>query len=123
MIASSGVDVFAILSFGCCFFGGHAQYDSCTNGTVANIGNGRCDAELNVPSCGYDGGDCCSCTCVDSPAYSCSDSNFDCIYPNCNLEAAISEGSTCVEEWKGDGYCDPENTGPECNYDGGDVSL
>ena len=34
-----------------------AQYDSCTTGTVANIGNGQCDAELNVPSCGYDGGD------------------------------------------------------------------
>eukprot|EP00903_Cladosiphon_okamuranus_P006392 g6257.t1 len=32
------------------------QYDSC-NGTVADIGNGHCDAALNTPFCGWDGGD------------------------------------------------------------------
>lgn len=105
-----------------CVSGGDSQYDSCTNGTVDDIGNGRCDAELNVPSCGYDGGDCCSCTCLDGPTHSCSDGEFGCIYPDCDGAATTSEESTCVEEWKSDGYCDPENHGPECDNDGGDVS-
>eukprot|EP00752_Nemacystus_decipiens_P009937 g8861.t1 len=112
--------IFATLSVGCRFVGGSAQYESCTNGTVADIGNGRCDAELNVPSCGYDGGDCCSCTCSDSATHSCSDNSFDCIFPDCGGPAAILEGSTCIEEWKGDGYCDARNHGPQCDYDGGD---
>lgn len=34
-----------------------AQYDGCTNGTVTEIGDGRCNAENNNPSCGFDGGD------------------------------------------------------------------
>ncbi|CAM9651378.1 unnamed protein product [Ectocarpus fasciculatus] len=63
--------------------GGAAQYDTCTNGAIADIGNGRCDTELNIPSCGYDGGDCCSCTCVDGPLHSCSEGTFDCLYPDC----------------------------------------
>ena len=123
MVRAGGVAVFAILCLGCCFSGGAAQYDSCTNGTVSDIGNGRCDAELNVPSCGFDGGDCCPCTCVDGPAHSCSDSEFDCVYPDCGFAAAIFEESTCIEQWKNDGFCSLENHGPECDYDGGDVSV
>ena len=103
---------------------GDSQYDSCTNGTVSDIGNGRCDAELNVPSCGFDGGDCCPCTCVDGPAHTCSNSEFDCVYPDCGGDAATtSEESTCREDWKSDGWCDRVNNGPECDYDGGDVSV
>lgn len=34
-----------------------AQYDNCTDGTVASIANGECDQANNNPSCGYDGGD------------------------------------------------------------------
>eukprot|EP00752_Nemacystus_decipiens_P009914 g8846.t1 len=109
-----------VAAFGRSLLGGDSQYDNCTKGTVADIGNGRCDTELNVPSCGYDGGDCCSCSCVDSPSNSCSDNSFDCIFPDCGGAATSSEGSTCVEGWKSDGYCDPENHGPECDYDGGD---
>ena len=47
----------AAVTFWCFLRAVAAQYDSCTTGAVANIGNGQCDAELNVPSCGYDGGD------------------------------------------------------------------
>lgn len=37
--------------------GAAAQYDGCVNGAVADIGDGRCNAENNNPSCGFDGGD------------------------------------------------------------------
>ena len=101
-----------------------AQYDSCTNGTVADIGNGRCDTALNSPACGFDGGDCCSCTCSDGPVYSCHDSDLDCVYPECgDPMAAASEEPTCEESWVGDGYCDADNNHLGCSWDGGDVSC
>ncbi len=104
----------------CGLIGGTAaqQYDGCTSGSVSDIGNGRCDAALNVPSCGFDGGDCCPCTCSDGPDHSCSDSEFDCIYPDCN-----DEQDFCEEEWQSDGWCDPKNNHAGCNWDGGDVSF
>ena len=103
MVRCSGVAVFAAAVV-CCFFCAAAQYDSCTSGAVSDIGNGRCDADLNVPSCGYDGGDCCPCTCEDGPAHSCSDSEFHCVYPDCGGGAATAfEETMCEEDWKGDG--------------------
>eukprot|EP00903_Cladosiphon_okamuranus_P005767 g5717.t2 len=80
-----------------------AQYDGCSTGAVVDIGNGLCDAALNTPSCGYDGGDCCPCTCVDSADHSCSESVFDCLYPGCDDANATTsnEAATCVEEWQG----------------------
>ena len=36
-------------------------------GGVSRVGNGLCDADLNVPQCQYDGGDCCAMTCVFNP--------------------------------------------------------
>lgn len=115
---------FAVAALGWCFYDGAAQYDSCTSGTVADIGNGRCDEELNVPSCAFDAGDCCPCSCIDGPVHSCSDNDFSsCLYPDCGDAATTSGESTCIESFNGDGFCDPENRGPECDYDGGDVSL
>lgn len=38
-----------------------AQYEGCTNGTIAGIGDGQCNAENNNPSCGFDGGDVSRC--------------------------------------------------------------
>jgi len=38
-----------------------------------------------LPPQGYDGGDCCECTCVDGPTYACCDSSYggyDCIEPS-----------------------------------------
>ena len=106
----------------CLLQGVAAQYDSCT-GAVANIGNGQCNAALNVPSCGYDGGDCCSCTCVDGPDHSCADSVFDCLYPGCDDSTTSTEEATCVEEFQGDGGCTFSQSGASCGYDGGDVSA
>lgn len=49
-------------------------------------------------SAGYDGGDCCSCTCEDAPAdfYQCGQSGFACVDPDalCNLESAASAVTT-----------------------------
>lgn len=58
------------------------------------IGDGNCDSssisnsagakfDNNNAACQYDGGDCCSCTCVDGPTYTCRvHSAFDCHDPN-----------------------------------------
>lgn len=32
---------------------------------VVSMGDGRCDKEYNTKACGFDGGDCCECTCWD----------------------------------------------------------
>ena len=114
---------FVALALTCCLRDGAAQYGSCTNGTVADIGNGRCDPALNVASCGYDGGDCCPCTCSDGPDHSCSDSNFDCLYPGCDDPPATSKETSCIEEYIGDGWCDLDNNNIGCSWDGGDVSI
>ena len=104
MARQGGVAVSAVVALACRFDTGSAQFDSCTGGVVADIGNGRCDPELNVPTCGYDGGDCCPCTCVDGPTHSCSDSDFDCLYPQCDdAAAATSDQTMCQEDWKSDG--------------------
>lgn len=122
MILLGGVAGFAVVvSF--CFLGGAAQYDSCTNGTVADIGNGRCDAANNNPSCAFDAGDCCACTCVDGPVHSCADSVFDCVYPDCDEPIPAPDNSTCFESWFSDGRCDESANNPVCEYDGGDVSF
>ena len=103
---------------------GAAQYDSCIAGAVTDIGNGRCDAALNIPSCGFDGGDCCPCTCSDGPDHFCSDSIFDCLYPGCDDPPPTSEDTICNEVWVGDGWCDWEsNNHIGCSWDGGDVSI
>ena len=114
----------AVVILFCSLRGGAAQYDSCTNGTSANIGNGQCDPALNTASCGFDGGDCCPCTCSDGPTHSCTDSEFDCLYPGCDESPTTTEeASICFEEWQGDGKCDEAQNVASCAYDGGDVSF
>ncbi|CAM9710637.1 unnamed protein product, partial [Hapterophycus canaliculatus] len=80
-------------------------------------GDGRCNAVNNNPFCGFDGGDCCSCTCLDGPLHSCSDNGFDCLYPDCNQGFA---SEACFEEFAGNSYCNEANNNLACGYDGGD---
>ncbi|CAN0042723.1 unnamed protein product [Ectocarpus fasciculatus] len=68
----------AVLSLSHWIRGGAAQYDNCTDGTVADIANGVCNSANNNPSCGYDGGDCCFCSCSHADCYA---SLFDCLDP------------------------------------------
>lgn len=46
-----------------------ATLDSDLNCDVASVvlmGDGRCDEAYNTQACGFDGGDCCECTCWDN---------------------------------------------------------
>merc|ERR1712151_117286 len=77
-------------------------------------GDGYCDDENNVKSCGFDGGDCCKggdktyctvCQCKkEDPAYKC-------------------QGKCGDKNYKGVGNCDDENNNCGCDYDGGDCCL
>ena len=60
-----------------------SMYENCTDGVVEFIGDGNCDGINNTPDCGYDGGDCCICTCVGSMACT---SGFNCIDPDAGDE-------------------------------------
>ena len=68
------------------------------------IKNGFCDDITNIPSCQFDGGDCCGAN-VDK--YYCQE--CFCIYEPCPYF-----------QYKGDGHCDPVNDVIECDFDGGD---
>lgn len=60
-----------------------ADYPNCA-GNLLEIGDGWCDldvSDLNNPSCGYDGGDCCRCSCNGGTDYACSFSDFNCLDP------------------------------------------
>ena len=35
-------------------------------GDLINLGDGSCDLDTNTENCGYDGGDCCICSCLDN---------------------------------------------------------
>ncbi|CAM9233132.1 unnamed protein product [Scytosiphon promiscuus] len=107
-------------SLWCFAQGAAAQYSNCTNGTLETIGDGQCNAENNNPSCGFDGGDCCPCTCSDGPLHSCINSSFNnCEYPEC-ASLTTSGEAHCIEDFHGDGFCDPDDNNPSCGFDGGD---
>lgn len=55
-----------------------SAYSSCS--IPADVGDGYCDNGNNTSECDYDGGDCCSCTCVDGD-YECGFSGYDCVDP------------------------------------------
>ena len=59
--------------------------------TVQRIGDGSCDEVNNVEDCLWDGGDCCSCTCNDGPAYVCGTTpgDFDCQDPNSRCDSEM----------------------------------
>ena len=63
---------------------------------ASNVGDGKCDIELNTTACSYDGYDCIA---AEKPTV-------------CELEN---------NDWLGDGFCDggAYNT-PQCDFDGGD---
>ena len=62
-------------------------------GNTSTMQNGRCDAENNNAECGFDGGDCCLCTCSHGSYYDCGSNGFTCLDP----KVAGVEPSICVE--------------------------
>ncbi|CAN0366422.1 unnamed protein product, partial [Ascophyllum nodosum] len=51
-------------------------------GNTSTVQNGRCDTENNNAECGFDGGDCCLCTCSHGSYYDCGSNGFTCLDPN-----------------------------------------
>eukprot|EP00904_Undaria_pinnatifida_P003012 jgi/Undpi1/12711/HiC_scaffold_6.g02379.m1 len=93
--------------------------------------DGECDLQNNTEDCGYDGGDCCDCTCVDTEDLECGVSGFACIDPSASCvddddvttnpdSTTESDPITCWPQYYSDGDCDGINNNEECGYDGGD---
>ncbi|CAM9919789.1 unnamed protein product, partial [Ectocarpus sp. 6 AP-2014] len=87
------------------------------------IGDGQCDLDNNKEECGYDRGDCCSCTCVDED-YECGNNGFACLDPSAECvdddSVTVDMVENCDSRGIGDGQCDLDNNKEECAYDGGD---
>ncbi|CAN0395131.1 unnamed protein product [Ectocarpus sp. 12 AP-2014] len=56
------------------------MFETC--GNPSRLGDGWCDSANNNADCGYDGGDCCSCTCDNTWAGTFSCVSFDCQDPS-----------------------------------------
>lgn len=82
---------------------------------------------------GYDGGDCCECTCVDTEMYTCGDyGGFACLDPSASCvddddvtalpgyysgessDPKASTGLSCYLAWLSDGDCDLRNNKKDC---------
>lgn len=116
------------------------------SGDVDYIEDGRCDISNNNERCGYDGGDCCECTCKDGLDYPCGESGvgFLCKDPNTGCLAGNAPTATpsdtpvafmnptmsptesvypaCdgITVYINDGICDDVNNNAACDFDGGD---
>ncbi|CAM9206350.1 unnamed protein product [Ectocarpus sp. 13 AM-2016] len=100
--------------------------DALENCMVEHLGDGHCDASNNIEICGYDGGDCCECTCGNDSTdvldgSGCSD--FVCIDPTASCfdeSITVDMFEYCDVELLGDGICQPSNNNEVCDYDFGD---
>ena len=106
--------------------GGGAQYSNCTSGRTDWIADGYCDilyVTNNVEECGYDGGDCCECTCKDTQDNFCGVNGYSCIDPNSGCANPLAvQFFNCTGTIDGmmDGKCDSSLNNKNCGYDGGD---
>ena len=86
----------------------HPDYPDC-DGVSLYIGDGDCDhSSNNNVECGWDGGDCCECTCQSTGEYNCDDRGYDCKDPSANFHVAspvcrnasltIPKASTCPQD-------------------------
>lgn len=58
------------------------------NGLISDIGNGACSVINNNAECGYDGGDCCLGTCIDTVLHTCGVDGYDCKDPTVSIDFA-----------------------------------
>ncbi|CBJ33966.1 expressed unknown protein [Ectocarpus siliculosus] len=90
----------------------------------ALYGDGYCTPPNNNAECGYDGGDCCECTCQtqsDDDYYSgrCDKEYMACIDPDASCvdddDVTIELVANCSHAGAiGDGICEKGNNNPEC---------
>ncbi|CAM9376319.1 unnamed protein product, partial [Ectocarpus sp. 12 AP-2014] len=126
-IESDGLSDFSCLDFACVDPNAPCVDDDVTEGMFEdcfNFGDGFCNDYNNNEQCGYDGGDCCECTCVVdwSAEFGCTE--FACIDPTAPCvdddDVTADALENCMIEYLGDGYCDTYNNIEICDYDGGD---
>ncbi|CAM9475522.1 unnamed protein product, partial [Ectocarpus sp. 12 AP-2014] len=90
-------------------------------------GDSWCDEVNNNPSCDYDGGDCCECSCASSSSaeYSCGENGFNCRDTTCLDLSLVAEFPDCTGDYLtiGDGSCFEANNNDLCGYDGGDCCV
>ena len=107
-------------------------------GDAGLIGDAICDFSLNVATCGYDGGDCCACSCEDTADHECGKdgTGFFCVDPDvpiaCGPTVSPTPGPTASPSsltfpgcsgytpYFQDGYCDSGLNNADCEWDGGD---
>ena len=72
---------------------------------------------LHPTRIGYDGGDCCSCTCVPGGYFECGASGYSCIDPEAPCvddDEDITTPVACVPALDSDGFCDDDNNNDLC---------
>lgn len=78
----------------------YSEFENCT-GYMPYAGDGRCNSDNNNVDCGYDGGDCCVCTC-ERNEYNCI-TGFDCLDPDSEGDedkcAQVKPCSTNTTQW------------------------
>ncbi|CAN0304599.1 unnamed protein product [Ascophyllum nodosum] len=98
------------------------------------IGDGFCDLPNNLADCQFDGGDCCTCTCVDAGflcddygGFACVDPDAPCVddddYSSAYYSSSwwsVNATTGCIDSYVSDGFCDATNNYAECQFDGGD---
>lgn len=90
---------------------------------MISFGDGACNSQNNNEACGWDGGDCCDCTCESGEENDCKDSEFFCKDSKSDcLDPIVAEHPNCGGDLSsyGDSLCDPENNNEACGWDGGD---
>ena len=101
---------------------------NCPEPKLSFIGDGYCDTSggYNTEACDWDGGDCCTETCVSGNAFTCGTPSFDCRNPlmiDATAPPALELCTYPQMESIGDGYCDNLRQGANvhsCAWDGGD---
>ena len=79
----------------------------CQKELIDLIGDGYCHDYTNNLHCGFDHGDCCGSSCVNTD-----------YCEKCICKTGKVKG--IVNALVGDGYCHDETNTEECNFDGGD---
>ena len=77
-------------------------------------------ANTSTTATGYDGGDCCECTCVDTADHTCGDHGFSCLDPDAlcfdddDDVTGLPTIDDCIPDYASDGDCDLGNNIEEC---------
>lgn len=88
--------------------------------------DGFCNEANDNADCGYDGGDCCSRTCVENLEFPCGgygggfDRRDPDVSPACKVIGTSCEGNA---DFIQDLFCDNSVNNVKCGYDGGDCYI